>query len=129
MWMDNAIVSVSIPREIFIRVNSSKGSNLLHIDSAMSEVTYIYKLVPLSAPIPDPLPEALPLSNLDSTDGFIHLSTAVQVPKTLKRFFADESKITVLRIKYATVEKDIKWESPDGKGMYFDLASRNFGWR
>ncbi|KAJ7283777.1 hypothetical protein C8J57DRAFT_1293551 [Mycena rebaudengoi] len=82
----------------------------------MSEVTYIYKLVPLSVPIPDPLPEALPLSNLDSTDGFIHLSTAVQVPKTLKRFFADESKITVLRIKYATVEKDIKWESPDGKG-------------
>ncbi|KAJ6599195.1 hypothetical protein DFH09DRAFT_1130393 [Mycena vulgaris] len=78
----------------------------------MSEPTYIYKLVPSSSPVPDPVPEILPLSELDSLSGFIHLSTALQIPGTLKYFFSEIPEVYVLRIKYATVEKDIKWEDP-----------------
>ncbi|KAJ6539218.1 hypothetical protein B0H19DRAFT_1177739 [Mycena capillaripes] len=78
----------------------------------MPEPTYIYKLVPSSSPVPDPLPETLPLSELDDTSGFIHLSTAAQIPGTLKHFFAEHDEVYALRIKYATVEKDIKWEDP-----------------
>ncbi|KAJ6629123.1 hypothetical protein B0H10DRAFT_1987996 [Mycena sp. CBHHK59/15] len=81
----------------------------------MSQVTYIYKLVPSSSPVPEPLPERLPLSELDTTSGFIHLSTALQVPGTLKRFFTEDDKVTVLKIKYTTVEKDIKWEASNTK--------------
>jgi uncharacterized protein (DUF952 family) len=40
---------------------------------------YIYKIVPAD---PQPLPEALPLSDLDRNDGFLHLSTAAQVQLT-----------------------------------------------
>ena len=50
---------------------------------------YVYKLVPPSMPVPDPLPERLEVSDLDESSGFIHLSTSIQVPGTLKHFFAD----------------------------------------
>lgn len=38
---------------------------------------YLYKIVP-TAP-PEPLPQEYPLSELDQTDGFVHLSTDEQV--------------------------------------------------
>lgn len=71
-----------------------------------AKLTYIYKIVPYTAPPPTPLPVALPVSELDQNSGFIHLSTAKQIPDTLKHF---------LRIPYDSVEKDIQWESPDAK--------------
>jgi len=77
--------------------------------------TYIYKLIPSSAPPPDPLPPTLPLSELDRNSGFIHLSTARQIPNTLKFFFKDEPRVYVLRLSYAKVEANIRWESPDAK--------------
>lgn len=88
--------------------------------------TYIYKLVPSTAAPPDPLPEVLPLSELDAKSGFIHFSTAPQVLNTLKWFFKDDSKVYVLRVNYDNVEKDIRWEDPKaevcgprgGEGMF-----------
>lgn len=38
---------------------------------------YIYKITP--EPAPSPIPEIYPPSELDAKDGFIHLSTALQV--------------------------------------------------
>ncbi|KAJ7576013.1 hypothetical protein C8J56DRAFT_974340 [Mycena floridula] len=84
---------------------------------------YIYKLVPSKLPLQEPLPVALPLSDLDERDGFIHTSTAAQVPGTLKRFFSDPAALTtaagpsgiyVLRIPYEPVKEKIKWEDPSG---------------
>ncbi|KAJ7638687.1 hypothetical protein FB45DRAFT_408880 [Roridomyces roridus] len=79
------------------------------------EPTFIYKLVQSQTPIPESLPDKLPLSELDASSGFIHLSTAKQIPGTLKHFFGAEDKVYVLRIKYTTVEKDIKWEDPNAQ--------------
>lgn len=84
--------------------------------STMSEPTYIYKLVSFPPNLKESLPEKLPLSELDKKDKFIHLSTALQVPGTLKRFFAEDSKVNILRIKYSAVEEDVKWEDSKGKG-------------
>jgi uncharacterized protein (DUF952 family) len=75
---------------------------------------YIYKLVPSTSPVREPIPERLPVSELDQRSGFIHLSTAVQVRNTLKRFFKDEPIVYVLRIECQNVERDVRWESPDG---------------
>ncbi|EPT05006.1 hypothetical protein FOMPIDRAFT_1045674 [Fomitopsis schrenkii] len=90
--------------------------------------TYIYKLIPSSASLPDPLPAALPVSELDSSSGFIHLSTSKQVPNTLKYFFTDESRVYVLRLAYdpLEVQKLVRWEDPKaeacgprgGEGMF-----------
>jgi len=77
--------------------------------------TYIYKIVPSSAPPSSPLPDALPVSDLDKADGFIHLSTAAQLPTTLGRFFQKDEHVYILRIIYKQVEKDIKWEDSKDK--------------
>jgi uncharacterized protein (DUF952 family) len=76
---------------------------------------YLYKLVPSTSPVREPLPERLPVSELDQESGFIHLSTALQVPNTLKYFFKDEPLVYVLRIEFEEVMADIRWESPDAK--------------
>lgn len=88
--------------------------------------TYIYKLIPSSAPPPHPLPDRLPVSEFDRTSGFIHLSTSLQVPNTLKFFFKDDPKVYILRIPYDPVDESIKWEDPKaevcgprgGEGMF-----------
>lgn len=78
----------------------------------MGEPRYIYKLVPSSSPVHVPLPDRLPVSDLDKRSGFIHLSTALQVPNTLKTFFHDEPFVYVLRIRYDVIKQDTLWESP-----------------
>lgn len=75
---------------------------------------YVYKLVPSTHPVHHPLPERLPVSDIDQESGFIHLSTAFQLPNTLKSFFTDELLVYVLRIEYHNVEQDIRWETPEG---------------
>ncbi|KIK36649.1 hypothetical protein CY34DRAFT_94027 [Suillus luteus UH-Slu-Lm8-n1] len=88
--------------------------------------TYIYKLIPSAAAPPDPLPTALPISPLDQSSGFIHLSTAHQIPNTLKFFFGEHTTVYILRIPYDPLEKHIRWEDPKaevcgprgGEGMF-----------
>ncbi|KAJ5232161.1 hypothetical protein N7468_005117 [Penicillium chermesinum] len=76
---------------------------------------YIYKIVPSTAPVVQPLPDRLPVSELDQTSGFVHLSTASQLANTLKFFFQEEPLVYILRIEYSRVAQYIRWESPDGK--------------
>ncbi|KAJ5384974.1 hypothetical protein N7517_002885 [Penicillium concentricum] len=83
--------------------------------SLLSQPRYIYKIVPSTAPVREPLPERLAVSELDEASNFIHLSMAHQVGDTLKAFFTDEPLVYVLRIEYHRVCQDIRWESPDGK--------------
>ena len=88
------------------------------IDQQTALPTYIYKLIPNDSPPPlppKPLPNALPVSTLDQNSGFIHLSTALQVLGTLVHFFTNDPRVYVLRIPYAKVQKDIKWEDPKGE--------------
>jgi len=76
--------------------------------------SFIYKIIPASAAPPNPLPDVLPISDLDRSSGFIHLSTAIQVPKTLNLFFSTDDKVYILRLPYASVENQIKWEDTAG---------------
>ncbi|KAE8349331.1 hypothetical protein BDV28DRAFT_141467 [Aspergillus coremiiformis] len=78
------------------------------------EPYYVYKLVPSSAPVREPLPEHLPVSKIDQESGFIHLSTAFQVPNTLKFFFKDEPLVYVLRIPFSRIAENLRWENPEG---------------
>lgn len=99
------------------------------INAPSTSPKYIYKLIPASAkdtllpiqsassasPKASELPEALPVSALDKRDSFIHLSTRLQLLGTLRNFFKDEETVFVLRIPYAGVEKDVRWEDAKGK--------------
>lgn len=83
----------------------------------MASPTYIYKIVPSSTPPPSPLPEALPVSDLDASDDFIHASTSKQLLGTLSRFFSTATSVFILRIPYEKVKAAgvVKWEARDGR--------------
>ncbi|KAI9375012.1 hypothetical protein BJX61DRAFT_540284 [Aspergillus egyptiacus] len=76
---------------------------------------YLYKLVPSTVPVHQPIPERLPVSEIDRQSGFVHLSTAFQVPNTLRYFFSHEPLVYVLRIPYETVANDVRFEDPEGR--------------
>ncbi|PFH52856.1 hypothetical protein AMATHDRAFT_189062 [Amanita thiersii Skay4041] len=78
----------------------------------MAEPAYLYKIVSSHTPPPDPLPQRLPLSDLDVASGFIHLSTATQVKGTVKCFFEGEPRVFLLKISFERVKGNIKWEDP-----------------
>ena len=114
----------SISREYFIQI--SLPSTTMSTIAEGHKPTYVYKIVPYTAPPPTPLPGTLLVSELDQNSGFIHLSTAVQIPGTLKHFFTNDPSVYILRIPYDPIEKDIKWEDPKaevcgpraGEGMF-----------
>ncbi|PIL22373.1 hypothetical protein GSI_15061 [Ganoderma sinense ZZ0214-1] len=57
---------------------------------------YVYKI--LSTAPPSSIPAALPLSDLDRRDGFIHLSNASQIPITASLFFTSNTELWLLKL-------------------------------
>jgi uncharacterized protein (DUF952 family) len=98
--------------------------------SASGSPNYVYKIIPVSSLVPDlpNLPERLPVGDLDQSSGFVHLSTASQIPNTLKFFFKDDTSVYILRLPYKILEENgfIRWEDPKaevcgprgGEGMF-----------
>ncbi|KAM0664213.1 hypothetical protein MY8738_003376 [Beauveria namnaoensis] len=70
---------------------------------------FVYKILP-EAPI-EPLPGLLPLSELDAKDGFVHLSTATQVPQTADLFFAEHTKLWVVKLELSKLSDPVKFEN------------------
>ncbi|KAI0714013.1 hypothetical protein C8T65DRAFT_707765 [Cerioporus squamosus] len=87
--------------------------------------SYIYKILP--SPPPTPIPPVLPLSDLDAQDGFIHLSTAAQIPLTASLFFASAHELWLLKVDTRKTEGVYRWASTDGTGArkWADLGSAN----
>ena len=85
--------------------------------SSESLPPHIYKLITSSAPLPNPLLAHLPLSALDESSGFIHLSTAAQVASTHCHFFASDPKLYVLRIPYLSSREGYPVGNPGRQSM------------
>ncbi|BGP26595.1 hypothetical protein Rt10032_c11g4460 [Rhodotorula toruloides] len=94
---------------------------------APSTVDYVYKIVTASSvnpryafPRPIPASHVFALSELDTQDGFIHLSTAAQLPRTLNRFFESDPQVVLLKCDYKRLSgwKVVKWE-PASNGENF----------
>ena len=69
---------------------------------------YVYKILPEGPP--DPLPSRLPKSALDEKDGFIHLSTAEQIPGTASLIYTYAKSLFLLKIPLDRIEEATKWE-------------------
>ena len=54
----------------------------------------------------------------DLADGFIHFSTADQVPETVSRYFADETGLWLLAVESDSPGLEVKWEISRG-GQFF----------
>ncbi|MFG1921617.1 DUF952 domain-containing protein [Cryptosporangium sp. NPDC048952] len=50
----------------------------------------------------------------DLRDGFVHLSTATQLPGTLDRFFAGETGLMLLAVDAETLGEELRWEASAG---------------
>jgi len=51
---------------------------------------------------------------IDETDGYIHFSTAAQVPETASKHFADETELVLVACDAEAMGKDLKWEKSRG---------------
>jgi uncharacterized protein (DUF952 family) len=49
-----------------------------------------------------------------ATEGFIHLSTAAQLPRTLQRFYRGVPDLVVLAIDPARLRSELRYERADG---------------
>jgi uncharacterized protein (DUF952 family) len=54
----------------------------------------------------------------DRRDGFIHLSTAEQLPATIERHFAGATALVVLEVDAAAFGAALKWESSRGGALF-----------
>ena len=75
--------------------------------SSSSAPTFWYKILD-QAP-PSPLPETLPATDLDAHDGFIHLSTASQIPITAGLFFKTHTSIWVLKLRREKIDGRVEY--------------------
>ncbi|WCR04463.1 DUF952 domain-containing protein [Paracoccus saliphilus] len=62
---------------------------------------------------------------VDIADGFVHFSTAAQLPGTLAKHFADEDDLTLLACDAQALGDDLRWE-PSRGGDLFPHLYRTF---
>lgn len=80
---------------------------------------HIYKIIPGDIWRDAVSQETLPPLPLDVADGFIHMSTAVQVEGTLARHFKGQSDLFLLQIETAKLApENLKWEQAKSGDTY-----------
>lgn len=62
--------------------------------------------------------DLVPAMPIDIKDGYIHLSTAEQLAETLALHFKGQSDVTILAIRTAGIEQNIKWEPSRGGQLF-----------
>ncbi len=69
---------------------------------------------------------------IDRADGYIHLSTAGQLPETLSRHFANQKDLVLLAVEVARAGRWLKWEPSRGGALfphlYRDLEAADVVW-
>jgi uncharacterized protein (DUF952 family) len=69
---------------------------------------------------------------IDVRDGFIHLSTAAQLPETLRLHFAGQDGLLLIAVRTADVAANLRWEPSRGGALfphlYAPLAMSAVAW-
>lgn len=55
---------------------------------------------------------------VDLADGFIHLSTAAQLPGTLDKHFARQTGLVIAEVDLATLGDAVRWEPSRGGALF-----------
>lgn len=55
----------------------------------------------------------------DQADGFLHFSTAAQLPETLRRYYAGRDDLLLLAVSTENLGAALKWEHSPSRGEDF----------
>ncbi|HKX65517.1 MAG TPA: DUF952 domain-containing protein [Rhizomicrobium sp.] len=55
----------------------------------------------------------------DKADGFLHFSTAAQLPETLRRYYAGQDDLMLVAVDPAALGAALKWEYSSSRGENF----------
>src|SRR5882724_8339790 len=55
----------------------------------------------------------------DRADGFLHFSTAAQLPKTLRRYYADQNDLMLVAVDAGALGVALRWEHSTSRGEAF----------
>ncbi|HEY1876870.1 MAG TPA: DUF952 domain-containing protein [Rhizomicrobium sp.] len=55
----------------------------------------------------------------DQADGFLHFSTAAQLPETLRRYYADKIDLILVAVDPKALSAALKWEYSPSRGEDF----------
>jgi uncharacterized protein (DUF952 family) len=74
-----------------------------------------------------------PRMPIDVEDGFVHFSTAAQLPETLRLHFAGQASLVLLAVRSDALGKGLVWEPSRGGQMfphvYGEIAPAVEAWR
>lgn len=82
---------------------------------------FIYKVASAAAVADAHARGAFPTMPVDAADGFVHFSTATQLPDTLRLYFAGQENLVLLAVRSYDLGKDLVWE-PSRGGQLFPHA-------
>lgn len=70
---------------------------------------------------------------VDLADGYIHFSTAAQLPETLAKHFAGETGLVLMALESETLGPELRWEPSRGgqlfPHLYRSLELADVAWR
>lgn len=84
----------------------------------MSTPELIYKITTAAAFAPARLSGKFEGMPIDRQDGYMHFSTAAQLPETLRLHFAGEAGLLLLAVRVADLGADLVWEPSRGGALF-----------
>lgn len=81
-------------------------------------MTLVYKICPAADWERAEAAGEVPASADDRRDGFIHLSTATQLPGTMARHFAGQEDLVLVAIEAETLGTALRWEASRGGALF-----------
>ncbi|MDB5623819.1 MAG: hypothetical protein JWR39_2382 [Devosia sp.] len=98
----------------------------------MTTPPFIYKIATEAVFAPYRAAPSFPGMPVDAADGFMHFSTAAQLPDTLRLHFAGQSELVLLAIRTAQLANTLVWEPSRGgqlfPHLYDELPTAAIAW-
>lgn len=84
----------------------------------MSNPQFVYKIATEAAFAPSRGGPTFAGMPIDATDGYMHFSTAAQLPETLRLHFAGQTGLVLLAVRSADLGADLVWEPSRGGELF-----------
>ena len=84
----------------------------------MSTPEFIYKIATESAYAPSRSGPTFAGMPIDAKDGYMHFSTAEQLPETLRLHFAGQGDLVLLAVRSADLGDGLVWEPSRGGALF-----------